>query len=279
MFNRIFFSKLSLLLLIFAIAFLSTAPIRALAQGSPFRISYRRIESRQTGPGRGINRYRVDWEITGSLPTGVTRFDRFEVCVVEVEGTACSTVGGNARSATVTIEWRDDGIASGRERSLIPYATVKGIALCRSTAVYRGGTISAGAGCIPVNLAPAPQFVRSSGSSQLTQVGVRVEWSVGKLPKGMSLKGFEIDGRVRFKGERPNVPERPSKPGKKGRPEPPGVNTINDEIIKGFEADVGANERSKTFIIDVSILFRQSSSIEQVRVTAVGEIAVSGSSR
>jgi hypothetical protein len=271
------------------IAFASEASAQSL---SPIRVSLKRTESKVTGTNRGVNTYQVDWEITGALPAGVSGIQRFRACVIAPEGTGCADTGGSARSATVRIEWVDDGIASGRERSLTPHATVDGFSDCQKRISRQQGAVTTSGTCpmqLSFNGAPQITSTRSSGSTapsgaggvgvpantaELPTPAVKVDWSVGlPLPANLNLKGFTISVRAKF--SRPD-PNRPSIPGQS----PAGAPTaFPASFPESFSATAGPEARSKTVALGNGPTIGGAPAIEEVSVAATAEIRISGRSQ
>jgi len=267
------------------LAFIVLAIASEASAQSPIRVSLKRTESKVTGKNRGVNTYQVDWEITGPLPAGMSGVQRFRACVIAPEGTGCADLGGSARSATVRIEWVDDGIASGRERSLIAYATVDGFSDCQKGITLRQGS-STTSGVCPVQLSfnGAPQITstRSSGSAPSSGAGVvanrvelpapavKVDWNVGApLPANLRLKGFAISVRARF--SRPDT-NRPEIPGQGPALNPP-------TLAESFSVTAGPEARSKTVALGNGPTIGGSPVIEEVSVAANAELRVSGRSQ
>jgi hypothetical protein len=263
---------------------LTTIASEASAQ-SPIRVNLKRTDSKVTGKNRGVNTYQVDWEVTGPLPAGVTVLQRFRACVIAPEGTGCADAGANARSATVRVEWVDDGISSGRERSLSAYATVDGFSDCQKSVSRQQGAATTSGTCpmqLSFNGTPQITSTRLSGPATSSGVGVRasaaelpmaavkVDWSVGApIPANLTLKGFTIGVRARF--SRPD-PGRPSIPG-----QGPAINPA--PIPESFSATAGPEARSKTVALGNGPTIGGPPSIEEVSVVATAELRVSGRSQ
>jgi hypothetical protein len=255
------------------------------AAQSPIRVSLARTGTRTLEKNHGVNTYQVDWEITGALPAGMGAVQRFHACVIAPEGTGCADANAGARTATIRIGWVDDGVASGRERSVVPYATVDGFSDCQKTISRQQGPVTTSGTC-PLQLGftgtpritsalisgpAAPDGVGTPVSAaQLPAPAAQVDWNVGApLPANLTLKGFTIG--VRAKITRPD-PSRPPVPG-----QGPAIPPV--PIAESFSATAGPEARTKTVALGNGPVIGGPPTLEEVSVTATAELRVSGRSQ
>lgn len=101
----------------------------------PLRITLTFLSNEPTtATRRGSNRWRVDWELTGLLPEGVTGIRSFTIHVHDHLGSETATASGTARSSVVNVE---HSRTVPLTTSGIPFATVSGVAECQRTSKSR----------------------------------------------------------------------------------------------------------------------------------------------
>ena len=190
---------------------LTPASLASLQSGCPIpiRVTLTELRTEQSsGSDRGRSIYKVDWEMTGNLPGGVTQMSAFEVSVQDPLGLGTTTVQGSARTATVRVEHT----ATYPNIRVAPYATVKGIAqtgICDTRLSYRPSGITVTppglVGCsVVLVFMSTPTVVQTfrpgvGGTPFPDGFGVKTDWTISApLVFCLTIKKFELSVTVEF---------------------------------------------------------------------------------
>ena len=158
-----------------------------------------------SGAQRGRDRYKVDWQVNGPMPAGLTQFSSFKVTLFGGTGRGRATLQYHGSARTSTMEVQDETSNTSAQSA---QALVEGVAFttpCNTeiTSTASGETRTHNTSPCSVPLAITSKSVvgifNPPGPGPLPSgYAVKVDWSVGQLPNCIGLAGFQLNVRVAF---------------------------------------------------------------------------------
>lgn len=211
-----------------------------------------------SGAQRGRDRYRVDWQVNGAMPAGITQFSSFKVTLFGGTGRGRETLQYHGSARTSTIEVLDDASNTAAQSA---QAIVEGVAFttpCNTaitstasgeTRIHNTSPCSVPLAITNKSVVPVFNQLNPSPGSLPSGYAVKVDWSVGQLPNCIGLTGFQLNVKVAF----------------------------SDGSKKSEFRALDANARTMTIRMSDSPVFSRRPAIEEIRLEVITRTTARGS--